>query len=216
MDKQTLLNSLSVMADTIVQFFGRNCEVAIHDLSRLECSLAYIAGSVTGRVVGAPATDLLIEHIAKHGDAAPDLPPYSTNTMDGRPLKSSLSFIRDSKGQLLFAVCMNYNVTSHLNAIALLNDHIRMSTASEAGESVETFASTPAETSEAIVRKVLREFGKHPVDLTREERIALICEFQQAGAFRFKGMVEHIAKLMGISKYTLYSYKKVCPGEKQG
>ena len=27
---------------------------------------------------------------------------------------------------------------------------------------------------------------------------------------RFKGMVEHIASIMGISKYTLYSYRKAC------
>ena len=213
MDKTTLLKSLCVMADTVVRFFGRNCEVAIHDLSRLECSLAYIAGSVTGRTVGAPSTDLLIEHIAKHGDAAPDMAPYATSTKDGHPLKSSLSFVRDAKGQLLFAVCMNYNVTGHLQAIALLNDQIRMNTSPDQGESVETFASTPAETSEAIVRKVLREFGKHPVNLNREERITLVCEFQQAGAFRFKGMVEHVAGLMGISKYTLYSYRKQCPGQ---
>ena len=53
-------------------------------------------------------------------------------------------------------------------------------------------------------------FGKLPTELDREERIALIAQFDQHGAFRFKGMVEHIASIMGISKYTLYSYRKAC------
>ena len=66
------------------------------------------------------------------------------------------------------------------------------------------------ETMEAIVRKVLQQFGKLPTELDREERIALIAQFDQHGAFRFKGMVEHIASIMGISKYTLYSYRKAC------
>jgi len=215
MDKDTLLRNLRNLADAIVLFYGRNCEVAIHDLSQLESSLVYIAGSITNRAVGAPATDFLIEHISKYGDEAPDLPPYSTNTSDGRPLKSSLSFVRDAKGKLIYAICMNCNVTSYLNAIATLEDHVCMSTGSDDGQSIETFASTSEETSEAIVRKVLKEFGKHPVDLNRDERISLVCEFKQAGAFRFKGMVEHVSKLMGISKYTLYSYKKMCPDDKQ-
>lgn len=211
MDKKTLLENLRNFVDAITLFFGRHCEIAVHDLSQLESSLIHIAGTATGRKVGAPATDFLINHLAKYGDDVPDVPPYATRTADGHPLKSSLTFIRDAKRHPIIAICINYSIANHLNAIELIEEQVRMYRgSSDEDRSIETFASTSSETSEAIVKKVLRDFGKHPVDLNREERIALVCMFQQAGAFYFKGMVEHIAELMGISKYTLYNYKKLC------
>ena len=102
--------------------------------------------------------------------------------------------------------------TEDMAAIAALEDQIRTAPAEDSRNdgTQETFAATSEETMEAIVRKVLQQFGKLPTELDREERIALIAQFDQHGAFRFKGMVEHIASIMGISKYTLYSYRKAC------
>ena len=44
MDKKTLLENLCRIADGLVAFWGRDYEIAIHDLSRLESSLVHIAG----------------------------------------------------------------------------------------------------------------------------------------------------------------------------
>ena len=60
-----LLNSLKQIADAITMTFGRSCEVAVHDLTNLRRSLCYISGNVTGRSIGAPATDLLVKEIQK-------------------------------------------------------------------------------------------------------------------------------------------------------
>ena len=65
MDKKTLLENLCRIADGLVAFWGRDYEIAIHDLSRLESSLAHIAGEVTKRAPGAPATDFLINHLSR-------------------------------------------------------------------------------------------------------------------------------------------------------
>ena len=120
--------------------------------------------------------------------------------------------IKDDKGVPVFAMCINQNISRQMAAIAALEDQIRTAPAEDSRNdgTQETFAATSEETMEAIVRKVLQQFGKLPTELDREERIALIAQFDQHGAFRFKGMVEHIASIMGISKYTLYSYRKAC------
>ncbi len=177
MDKKTLLENLCRIADGLVAFWGRDYEIAIHDLSRLESSLVHIAGEVTKRAPGAPATDFLINHLSRYGADAPDVRPYRAQGRHGEPLRGSLVYIKDDKGVPVFAMCINQNISRQMAA---------------------------------IVRKVLQQFGKLPTELDREERIALIAQFDQHGAFRFKGMVEHIASIMGISKYTLYSYRKAC------
>ena len=121
-------------------------------------------------------------------------------------------YLKDDKGVPVFAMCINQNISRQMAAIAALEDQIRTAPAEDSRNdgTQETFAATSEETMEAIVRKVLQQFGKLPTELDREERIALIAQFDQHGAFRFKGMVEHIASIMGISKYTLYSYRKAC------
>ena len=210
MNKEHVFKNLCNIADNLILFFGRECEIAIHDLSRPESSLVYLAGNVTHRKVGAPATDFLIKQLAHYGNNVPDIAPYSATGRQGERLRGALFYIRDDDGTPLFAICLNQNISKYLTGIALLEELVR--TTQPEGEKPdakhETYAETTSDTMDAIVRQVLQKFGKLPAELDRKEKIQLVAEFEQHGAFRLKGMVEHIASIMGISKYTLYSYRK--------
>lgn len=107
MDKKTLLENLCRIADGLVAFWGRDYEIAIHDLSRLESPLVHIAGEVTKRAPGAPATDFLINHLSRYGADAPDVRPYRAQGRHGEPLRGSLVYIKDDKGVPVFAMCIN-------------------------------------------------------------------------------------------------------------
>ena len=125
MDKKTLLENLCRIADGLVAFWGRDYEIAIHDLSRLESSLVHIAGEVTKRAPGAPATDFLINHLSRYGADAPDVRPYRAQGRHGEPLRGSLIYIKDDKGVPVFAMCINQNISRQMAAIAALEDQIR-------------------------------------------------------------------------------------------
>ena len=120
MDKKTLLENLCRIADGLVAFWGRDYEIAIHDLSRLESSLVHIAGEVTKRAPGAPATDFLINHLSRYGSDAPDVRPYRAQGRHGEPLRGSLIYIKDDKGVPVFAMCINQNISRQMAAIAAL------------------------------------------------------------------------------------------------
>jgi predicted transcriptional regulator YheO len=207
MSKSSLMENLKRIADGLALFLGRNCEIVVHDLQHLESSVAHIAGSVTGRRVGSPATNLLVKHLAQHGDDARDLHAYSTQSPTGHPLKSTTMFMRDARGRVVAAICINYDITSHLNALALIEEHVRINSEADSGLH-ETFVASVGESEEDLVRSVLKRFGKHPIDLNREERIEAIKMFEDNGVFRIRGMVEQVSVLMGISKYTLYGYRR--------
>ena len=66
-EKEFILNILKQVADAVVKTFGRNCEVAVHDLSNLRKSLIHIAGDVTKRKPGAPITDMALKALHKEG-----------------------------------------------------------------------------------------------------------------------------------------------------
>src|SRR5699024_7583463 len=84
-------------ADTIVKTFGKNCEVAVHDFSNfnLNESLIYLAGSVTNREVGSPATNLVLEELKKPPSKVQDIPNYESHAKNKVMLKSSTLFLRD-------------------------------------------------------------------------------------------------------------------------
>lgn len=196
------VDNLKRLADAVVGFFGPSCEVCLHDLRSLQRSLVYIAGDVTGRKPGAPATDLLVRALQQQ--RVEDLHNYRTNTGNGRALKSSTVFIRDAAGKPLFAFCINFDTTNFFNASQALQPFVN--SFEQAAETSETFALVAEETIESLVNRSILALGKQPATMTTEEKTRLIGLLQQDGVFRLKGAVEQVARLVGVSRYTVYNY----------
>jgi len=207
LENETIFENLKRVAAVAVQMLGQNCEVAIHDFSKLPHSLVHIEGKVTKRQVGAPITDLVIKRLRAEGDAVRDISSYRTVTREGRILKSSTTFIRDKSGTVIGAYCANFDITDHLNAVTLLNEFVQTDMPASP-EKKETFASSLDETIESLMAPVIKEIGKQPVTMSKEERIRLVQALEFQGGFMLRGAVDYLAKIMGVSKYTVYNYLK--------
>ena len=144
-EKEVILGMLKQVADSIVSFWGRHCEVAVHDLTRLDRSLVYIAGDVTKRKPGSPITDLVLKALRQDGDHVEDLPNYRTITSEGRVLKSSTFFFRGKRGKVIGALCINLDTTDFMNTIHFVETLVRTND-NKGGNHKETFASTVNET----------------------------------------------------------------------
>lgn len=208
-ERDLIFRQLKQMADSVVALFGKHCEACIHDLQDLQQSLVYINGSVTGRTIGAPATDLLARALNKSSDELEDMHNYRTVSGDGRVLKSSTVFIRDGKADPIFAFCINFDTTDFFNATQALSPFLAHEpNGSEHGNQDETFANFPAETIEALFQQAVEEIGKQPATMSTDEKTVLVETLERNGALQFKGAVEQIALLAGVSKYTIYNYLK--------
>lgn len=179
--------------------------MSIHDFEDVEHSLIYIAGKVTKRKVGAPLTDLVLRVWRQAKDGVKDIPNYRTTTKDGRILKSSTSFIRDAKGKVIGAFCINIDTTEFQNSIYLLQEYIENDTAFDEQNS-ETFASTVGETIEAIVNRAIAKIGKQPSTMSQNEKVKFVEVIEDDGAFLIKGTVDYVASRLGVSKFTVYNY----------
>ena len=207
-EKEKLLLQLEQISEAIVSLFGKYCEVCIHDLTDLQHSLIHVNGSVTGRSIGAPATDLLVKCLKKPLEERKDMHNYRTISGDGRTLKSSTIFINDSSEIPVFAFCINLDTSDIFNASQLLNSFLATEEDEHSHGSAETFSHSTSETIEALFEQALLEIGKQPASMTTDEKTILVEMLEKSGAFEFKGAVEQIAILIGVSKYTIYNYLK--------
>ncbi|MTI85865.1 MAG: transcriptional regulator [Firmicutes bacterium] len=201
------LQMLIPVAEGLAKTFGSNCEVVIHDLRIPEASLIYVAGTVTGRQIGAPVTNIVLENIKKFGSQCKDIIGYKNITKEGRILKSSTIFARDADGNIIGCLCINYDVTellihkNHLEQFISFGDHRDSNHASG-----ELFASDVSEVLESMIDQVISKMGKPIPGMQKDDKIKVVLELDDKGVFLIKGAIDKVAAMLGVSRYTIYNY----------
>lgn len=212
-EKKQIFNTLKQLADLVTNMFGDNCEVVIHDLTTEKMQLVHITGKVTKRKIGAPVTDVVTKYFLLDGNKVQDRHCFMTLTDDGRELKSSTSYIRNSKGEVIYAFCVNFNTTDHHNAIQMLKAFVNKTATvgagtdkMDAGPEKRSFSIN--HTADSFFEQSVVEIGKRPASMNTDEKIRLVKILEKKGAFQIKGMVGQVALRLGVSNFTIYNYLK--------
>ncbi|GGE27609.1 DNA-binding protein [Pullulanibacillus camelliae] len=190
-------------ADMLVTMLGPRCEVAVHDFTNLEQSLIYVAGTITGRSVGGPITDLVLQELKKSPEKIADIPNYKTVSEKGHVMKSSTVFLRNREKQIIGALCINIDISLMIQIGAEINDFV---TLDKEDHNAENFFSSVQDVIETMVKQVLQTFNKAPTLLDMDEKIECVRILDTKGAFLIKGSTEYLASVLGVSKYTIYNY----------
>lgn len=199
--RPALFDLLKNIARAIVQTFGQEvCEVVIHDLADLECSIVWIEGNVTQRSIGGPMTDLGLEMI--QSGRIEDVLSYRMH-LEGKALQSSSVFLRDQKGRPWGAFCINFNVTP-LQSIQRSLDAFSRGMPNSGVK--EQFSQDIEETLHHLIADAVEKIGKPLKDFTRDERLNLMRLLEQKGAFLVRRAVPFIAQQMDVTRYTVYNY----------
>jgi predicted transcriptional regulator YheO len=203
------------LVEGIARAFGENCEVVLHDLSNPSKSILKIAnGHITGRDIGVPLTDLglqLYEQI-KDGKKGPEgdlFVGYRTKTEQGRDLKSTTIFIRNSRGKLVGSLCINIDITSYLLTRNILDNLCK--TADHEFEdqekgSPEKFHQNLDTLIQDLLEGSIRKIGKPVIFMTREEKNQVVRDLKERGFFLIKGSLKKLTKAIGLSSPTIYKY----------
>ena len=203
--RQEIFEVLKEVGAAIVKTFGDSCEVVLHDLTQLDSSIIWICGSVTGREIGGPLTDLGLARL-RAGDVSP-LYSYTTYTEDGKALKSSSIFLVDRDGKPFGALCINFD----LSALLACEGALCKATARENIDDVKgTFSRGVSDMLAAMVMESVAEIGK-PIELMQmadKVRLVAILDLDRKGAFHLRKAVPFLASRLGVSRYTVYNYLK--------
>ena len=200
------LETLKQIADGIAAQFGSNCEVVIPEVnsSRMDHSIVCIvSGHVSGRKVGDGASQVVLEQMLNHDAQPRDHLGYLTKTPEGKILKSSSLYIRNSRGVVVAILSINYDVSA-LTMIrqtidAMLSTHDQVQAEPERIINVNNVLDELVEQSVALV-------GKPVALMNKDDKIKAIRFLNESGAFLVTKSGDKVAKYFGISKYTLYSY----------
>lgn len=202
-----ILKGMIPLVDGIASTFGKNCEVVLHDIRNPQSSVIAIAnGHITGRSIGSPMTEYGLATLRK-GQFDKPIVNYRKKTKDGKFLKSSSLFIKDEKGKLIGFLCINYDISELTIARNIINDFTNIIEDADFDEdSGESFGSTVNEMLSSIVNKTLESVGKPVAFISKEEKVNIVQTLDQKGVFLIKGAIDYVAKVLCVSRYTVYNY----------
>ncbi len=204
------------VAKMLVQTFGEDCEVVLHDLQDPEHSVVYVEnGSVTGRKIG-QSFDQLVKQVILSEKLQDDYAANYYFRANGRLIRSSTLLIRDAGGALAGALCINIDTSRITRQIEFLQSFLPAPFAGqEDGEKENGGENAPQHVSQMIENLIGNILANcDPRSLSREDRLKKIKFMDEKGVFLMKGSVDMVAGKMGVSSVTVYSYLDAIRGKR--
>jgi predicted transcriptional regulator YheO len=202
--RETLFKNIEAVARGLHEFFGDSIEVVVHDFADPDRSIRAILGNLTGRHIGGGASETLRRHLSR----GEDMHNYPARTKDGRPLKASTMFLRDEDGLVFGALSLNYDLTETMLLSNWLERFARRSSVEASEDIVPIGENGVGGQIEQAFLEAAGAVGRPAPLMTREQKIQVVRDLERKGIFLIKGAVDEVARHLGVSRYTIYNYRK--------
>lgn len=184
-------------------------------------------GNISGRHVGEEISPLLKKSIEnKEYETTDYIANRTTYAKSGKPLRTSVFFIKDEDNNLEGIMCINFDdsryeelgkkimflchpdyytehrITGQSDSSDINGDY------KDVGESM-----TIEETIESIVDNELNEVLIPVERLTQDEKIQIVKNLDNKGVFMMKGSVGIFSKKLDVSQASVYRYINIARGE---
>ncbi len=200
-----ILKSYIPIVKGLAETFGNNCEVVLHDFSKMKSSILAIEnGHITGRSLGSPMTEVGLNAVVK-GNVHENIINYTGKSADGRLLKSSTMFIKDENDEVIGCLCINFDMSELAVAKKVIEDLMNTDDQNEDKSLIEEGNKVNNVLTD-IVQKTLNEKGKPVAYMSKEEKVNIVKDLDYQGAFLIKGAIDYVAKVLCVSRYTIYNY----------
>lgn len=194
------------MAEVLGKMFAPILEVVVHDLRVPEHSIiAIYNGHISGREVGGAATDLGRRLIA--GTFPDRLIGYPNESPEGQTLKSSSVAIRDADGALIGVLGLNLDIT-YFEQFGKFISHMISTTQSPYITEAEHFdIATPSDDIKDAIGRFLIQRNWTARMLSNPDKREVVGHLYRQGYFNHRGAVTIIARELGLSRPSVYTYK---------
>lgn len=206
-EAEVILRTLHTLVEPLAALMPGECEVVLHDLRLLPNSIVAIAGNLSGRTVGGPATDLLLRASAR-GTYSTTL-GYSGRNADGRELRNATLIFRDASSTAVAALCINNDTVSWRIVAELARSMMPWTRADltdpQYGEAEELLGDVD-EVAQRVLASAIRAVDV-PVDLMQKRhKLAVVRALRDRGFFLLKEGVETAAQALGVTRFSVYNY----------
>lgn len=208
------------LADALARMQGPSTEIVLHDLTNLARSVVYVVnGNITDRKVGQGVRHLVPEMLTSH-EGKPIGPwwfRYRTKL-----IRATTELIYDKAGEIIGALCVNEDVTGEERLFLSLEGRLPGLTMTDLKADGDTAGLIKPETSvkdaelsgkpDSVRKTVFRLISETAAQKTyaeaktnRDVRRRLVRDLKERDVFLLKGSIEELARLLGLSKVTIYS-----------
>lgn len=201
-----ILEAMVPLLDGIANTMGKNCEAVLHEITESKkCIVAISNGHVTGRSIGSPMLDIVTQALGdQNKDKVDNVVNYSNKSVNGKILKSSTMFIRDEKNIIIGALCINIDISEFVVAHKVLDEFIQSDSKREVGSN--SFPNNINDVLISVVGDTLESYGKPIAYMNKDEKVIIVKKLDEQGAFLIKGAIDYVAKILCVSRYTIYNY----------
>ncbi len=207
-------------ADALARMQGPSTEIVLHDLTNLAHSVVYVVnGDITDRKVGQGVRHLVPEMLTSH-EGKPIGPwwfRYRTKL-----IRATTELIYDKAGEIIGALCVNEDVTGEERLFLSLEGRLPGLTMTDLKADGDTAGLIKPETSvkdaelsgkpDSVRKTVFRLISETAAQkayaeakTNRDVRRRLVRGLKERDVFLLKGSIEELARLLGLSKVTIYS-----------
>lgn len=214
-----ILESFKSVLEGLADYLGEGYELVLHSLEDMNKSvIKIINGHHTGRREGAPITDLaltMLSHLLENNDLAsgPNAITYFTRNKKGEPLKSTTIAIRGKDGKIIGLICINFYLNTPF--LDILDSYTNSDPNGAGIYKQESFV----DNVEELIRNAyepIREMVYSNTELSATQRNKeIVAQLHQKGIFKLKNSVFIVAKLMGISRNTVYLHLRRLSAENE-
>lgn len=195
---------LEQIMNLVQNHFGSKCEIVLHDLTN-DYSKTIVDirnGHITNRQIGGCGSNLGLK-VLSGSLVDGDRFNYITHTMNGKTLRSSSIYIKNSKGLPIASICINSDITDTLKLEGVLKEFNNYNISSE---QQEVFVQDVSALLDFLIEDGQRRIGKDVKSMTKDERVQLIGYLDSKGAFLITHSSEKVCEILGISRFTFYNY----------
>jgi predicted transcriptional regulator YheO len=196
-----LLDQLKHLAQGLGETFAPFCEVVVHDLLHPEYAILAIHNNLSGRAIGAPATELGLARIAD-ANYPQIIANYANHFSDGRQAKSTSIGIKDSSGRYVAALCLNIDLSVFRGLQNVLDQFDSVRSSEHVSESLDPAG---AETIRRRIDLYAARLSSTARTLTKQERRVLLRELKASGCLEVRHSMETVARYLGVSRATVYN-----------
>lgn len=197
------------IAEVLGQMFPNILEVVVHDFSNLDQSVIFIVnGQVSNRTIGSNASELGLRRLLGNENIPDILVNYTNITERGNRLKSSSLAIRNDKGKMIGAFCLNFDTAGLEYIHTLVNSLIKFEISPVVGETELAPKASVMEELQQIIQDYLIQKNRVFSTLSSHDKQNLVDHLRQKGIFKQRGAVNAVANTLKLTRQSIYNYLK--------
>jgi predicted transcriptional regulator YheO len=196
------------LVDFLAEVLGKDAEVVLHDVADVGSSVVAIRnGHISGREVGAPATNVVLRIIKDGSEKDMDfIANYRGISTFGKPLRSSTYLIHDDDRRLIGVLCVNLDLGQFERFRDYLDSILRLPQSPDLESTVECFSGSVEELAYASIQAVVKENGGELQRLSQDKKKEIVRRLNDDGVFLLKGAISRVASALDVSEPTVYRY----------